>query len=139
MATCVVVEDHPVVRDSVVEYLRVEGIDVVGSAETAAEGTRLLSALKPDVAILDHLLPDSSGIEVARALSVASPSTAAVLYAGEGTRALVAEAFATGIRAVVLKQSSPALLLRAIACVLDGRRFVDPQLRRQRRGSDPTF
>ena len=131
MATCIVVEDHPVVLESVVEYLRAEGIDVVGSAGTAAEGTRLLSALKPDVAILDHFLPDSSGIEIARALSVASPATAPILYAGEATRALVAEALAAGVRAVVLKESSPAVLLRAIASVLDGRRFIDPQLRRR--------
>ena len=129
--SCVVVDDHQEVLDSVVACLRAEGIDVIGSARAAAEATRLLSAMKPDVAILDHRLPDSSGIEIARALSVASPATAPILYSGAATRALVAEALAAGVRAVVLKESSPAVLLRAIASVVDGRRFIDPQLRRR--------
>jgi DNA-binding NarL/FixJ family response regulator len=132
MPTCVVVEDHEGVLDAVAMFLDAEGIEVVGRAKTAADATRLIAELKPDLAILDYRLPDSSGVQVARALSVASPQTIAVLYSGEATRTVVSEALASGIRAVVLKDSPPTTLLRALSTVLDGRRFVDPQLRRTR-------
>lgn len=132
MPTCVLVDDHEGVLDSVAAYLKGEGIDVVGRAKSAAEATRLLAELKPDLAILDYRLPGSSGVEVARALSVAAPRTVAVLYSGDATRAVVAEAFAAGVRAVVLKESSPDTLLRAVSLALEGRRFVDPRLRRRK-------
>jgi len=132
MPTCVVVDDHEAVLDSVSAYLRAEGFDIVGTARTAADATHLLAALKPDVAVIDYRLGDSSGVQLARALSVASPTTATVLYSGQVTRAIVAEAFAAGVRGAVLKESPPATLLRAISTVLSGRRFVDPPLRRAR-------
>jgi DNA-binding NarL/FixJ family response regulator len=53
-----------------------------------------------------------------------------VLLSGEVTRSIVAEALATGISGVVLKESAPATLTRAIETVLSGKRYVDPQLRR---------
>jgi DNA-binding NarL/FixJ family response regulator len=130
--TCVIVDDHQAVLDSVAAYLESEGFDVVGLATNAADAVRLLGKLKPDVVILDYRLPDSSGLQVARALPVAAPRTVAVLFSGDATRVVVAEALESGIRGVVLKESGATTLLRAINAVLDGRRYIDPRLRRRK-------
>jgi DNA-binding NarL/FixJ family response regulator len=130
--TCLILEDHEQVLESVAAYLETEGFAVVGRATAAAEAIELLRKHRPDVAILDYRLRSSSGLEVARALSVASPATRAVLFSGEATRSVVEEAFASGVRAVVLKESGPETLLRALQVVLAGRRYVDPSIRRRR-------
>jgi DNA-binding NarL/FixJ family response regulator len=130
--TCVIVEDHRAVLDSVAAYLDFEGLEVVGRATDAAEGVRVITEQRPDVAVLDYRLPGTTGLDVARSIAVEAPNTAAVLFSGEATRAVVTEALDVGVRGIVLKESSPALLLRAIYTVAGGRRFIDPQLRRRR-------
>ena len=132
MTSCVIVDDHEEVLDSVAAYLESEGVEVVGRARTAADAVRILGAVRPDVLVVDYRLPDATGIEVANALAVASPRTRTVLFSGQATRAVVSEALASGIRAVVLKESPPATLLRAVRTVLRGRRYVDPHLRSAR-------
>jgi DNA-binding NarL/FixJ family response regulator len=129
--TCVIVEDHRAVLDSVAAYLDSEGLEVVGRATDAAEGVRVIAEQRPDVAVLDYRLPGTTGLDVARSIAVEAPDTLAVLFSGEATRAVVTEALDVGVRGIVLKESSPALLLRAIHTVAGGRRFIDPQLRRR--------
>jgi two-component system nitrate/nitrite response regulator NarL len=130
--TCLILDDHEEVLESVAAYLAVEGFDVVGRATDAAQAIELLRTHQPNLAILDNRLRTSSGLEVARALSVAAPATRAVLFSGGATRGVVEEAFASGVRAVVLKESGPETLLRALQVVLAGRRYVDPSIRRRR-------
>jgi two-component system, NarL family, nitrate/nitrite response regulator NarL len=130
MTTCLIADDHEDVLDAVSAYLSSEGYEVVGLASTAADAIRLLEEFRPDVAVLDYQLPDATGIDIVRGLSAGGPTTATVLLSGEVTRSIVAEALATGISGVVLKESAPATLTRAIETVLSGKRYVDPQLRR---------
>ena len=131
MTTCVIADDHEQVLESVSAYLTSEGYDVVGRASTAAEAIRLLSELRPDVAVVDYRLPDATGIDIARALSVGRPAPVTLLLSGEATRAVVAEAIAAGVSGVVLKESAPVTLARAIETVLAGKRYIDPKLRRR--------
>jgi len=60
-----VVDDSPLVRERLVLLLsEVEGVDVVGSAESAEEGIEGISRSKPDVAILDIRMPSGNGIAI---------------------------------------------------------------------------
>ena len=131
MTTCLIADDHEAVLESVSAYLVSEGYDVVGRASTAAEAIRLLDELRPDVAIVDYRLPDATGIDIARARAAAASTTVTLLLSGEATRAVVVEALAAGVSGVVLKESAPATLARAIETVLAGKRYIDPMLRKK--------
>jgi DNA-binding NarL/FixJ family response regulator len=69
MATTVlIVDDHPAFRASARRVLEDEGFEVVGEAADGAAGLALASELKPEVVLLDVVLPDHSGFEVAEQL-----------------------------------------------------------------------
>jgi DNA-binding NarL/FixJ family response regulator len=75
----VIVDDHPTFRHFARRLLEAAGFDVVGEADDAATALAAVEALRPAAVLLDVLLPDRSGLEVARALSRGSRSTAVVL------------------------------------------------------------
>ncbi len=76
-----VVDDSPLVRERLVLLLsEVEGVDVVGSADSADEGIKGISSSKPDVAVLDIRMPAGNGITVLeRIKQQVSPPTVIML------------------------------------------------------------
>lgn len=67
--TVVIVDDHAVFRASARRLLELEGYDVVGEAEDAASALAAVESLQPGVVLLDVVLPDASGLDIAGALS----------------------------------------------------------------------
>jgi len=126
--TLLLADDHPAILDSVATLLRDERIEVVGRARTGAEALELIERRDPAVALLDRRLPDLSGIEVARRVVRAFPTTATLLYTGHADSALVHEALDAGARGVVLKEAPLPDLPRAIAIVARGGTYLDPLL-----------
>jgi DNA-binding NarL/FixJ family response regulator len=66
--TVLIVDDHPAFRASARRMLEDEGFDVVGEAADGASGLDLARELKPEVVLLDVVLPDRSGFDVAEQL-----------------------------------------------------------------------
>jgi EAL domain-containing protein (putative c-di-GMP-specific phosphodiesterase class I) len=85
-----VVDDHQLLADGIVRLLERESdIHVVGVAGTCADGMRAVRRLRPSVVLLDYILPDGDGLEMARRLHVEHPGVRVVLLTGSGrTRAL---------------------------------------------------
>ena len=78
--TVYLLDDHEVVRRGIKDLLESEGdIVVVGESASAAEASRRIPALRPDVAILDGRLPDGSGIDVCRDVRSVDPSIAVLI------------------------------------------------------------
>lgn len=77
--TVLVVDDHPGFRRMAGLLLRSGGYDVLGEVGTAAEALSAAEALEPDVVLLDVLLPDGDGVEVAEALAGLARPPAVVL------------------------------------------------------------
>ncbi len=67
--TVLIVDDHPTFRASVRRLLEEEGFDVIGEAADGATGVALARELEPALVLLDVVLPDLSGFEVARRLA----------------------------------------------------------------------
>jgi DNA-binding NarL/FixJ family response regulator len=65
----VIVDDHPVFRQSARRMLEADGYEVVGEAADGASGIAAVQALKPDVVLLDVQLPDIDGFDVAARLT----------------------------------------------------------------------
>jgi DNA-binding NarL/FixJ family response regulator len=68
--TVVIVDDHERFRRSARKLLELEGFDVVGEAADGASARAVVDDLRPDLVLVDVGLPDTSGFDLARALSV---------------------------------------------------------------------
>jgi DNA-binding NarL/FixJ family response regulator len=120
-------DDHEVVRRGVGDLLQAEGdIEVVGESASAAEATRRIPAVRPDVAILDVRLPDGSGIDVCRNVRSIDPNIKGlILTSYEDDEALFA-AIMAGASGYVLKQIRGNDLVETVRLVASGQSLLDP-------------
>jgi DNA-binding NarL/FixJ family response regulator len=97
---CVIVDDNSLFLQSAADLLRGEGVDVVGVASDIASAIRLVSALQPDVTLVDIDLGGEDGFELARQLTDMSSASSKVILVSthaEGDFAdLIAESPAVG-------------------------------------------
>src|SRR5690606_25994207 len=120
-------DDHEVVRRGVADLLSAEGdIEVVGESASAAEASRRIPALRPDVAILDARLPDGSGIDVCREVRSIDPTIKGlILTSYEDDEALFA-AIMAGAAGYALKQIRGTDLVETVRRVAAGQSLLDP-------------
>ncbi|HEY6931887.1 MAG TPA: response regulator transcription factor [Marmoricola sp.] len=125
-------DDHEVVRRGLRELVESQGdIVVVGEAARAADGTRRVLALRPDVAIIDIQLPDGSGIDVCRRVRSRDPSIAVlVLTSYDDDEALFA-AILAGAAGYLLKQVGGNALVDTVRRIASGQSTLDPAVTRK--------
>ena len=76
----VIVDDHPIVREGFTKLINTEScFEVVGSAENAAAALEMINEIKPDVAMVDLSLKDSSGIELIKDLQNICPDVKVIV------------------------------------------------------------
>ena len=125
-------DDHEIVRRGLTELLQSEGdIEVVGESGSAAEATRRIPALRPDVAVLDARLPDGSGIDVCREIRSRAPGTAALILTSYDDDEALFAAIMAGAAGYVLKQVRGTDLLDAVRRVAAGQSLLDPAVTQQ--------
>jgi two-component system response regulator NreC len=124
-----VVDDHAVVRSGLRLLLeREEDMECVGEAGSADEAVREAHRHKPDVILLDLVMPGKSGIEAAPAISEAAPQAKLLVLSMQDDPTYVREAFAVGAMGYVLKEAADAELVAAVREVAGGGRYVHPAL-----------
>ena len=127
--TVVIVEDHLALRKGLELLLRGTEFSVIGTADDAEEGQRLIERRRPDVAIVDIGLPGRSGLDLTRRILASVPELGVLLYTGIGDRDTLVRALDSGARGFALKAGSPEELLAAIRAVARGASHVDERLR----------
>ncbi|OGG51261.1 MAG: DNA-binding response regulator [Candidatus Handelsmanbacteria bacterium RIFCSPLOWO2_12_FULL_64_10] len=129
MTTIVLADDHPVVRKGLRALLDAEqDFRLIGETGDGLEAVALVERLKPDVAVLDLMMPGLNGLEVARQAIQRSPKTRVVILSMHANEAYVLEAIRNGASGYVLKDSSAADLVQAVREVVAGRRYLSPPL-----------
>ncbi len=129
MTTILLADDHAVVRQGLKSLLEDEpNFSIVGEAGSGLDAIRMCSELKPDVLVLDIMMEDISGIEVARQVKENCPRTAVVVLSMYGDKKHVLEALQAGAKAYVAKKSVSSELVHAVKEVLVGRRYLGPSL-----------
>jgi two-component system, NarL family, response regulator NreC len=127
--TIVLAEDHHVVRQGLRALLDAEpGFTVVGEAANGLEVAELAERVKPDVLVVDFVMPGLTAPEIIRRVARVSPRTRAVVLSMHANPAYVVEAMQSGAAGYVLKGSSAAELVRAIRAVAEGSRHLSPPL-----------
>ena len=125
---CLVVDDHPVVRQGIRALLEreVDGIEVSDVA-TPAAALALEGDEAPDVVVID---PRGAGGEVGQLVTDLSErlGAAIVVFTSDGGARLLADALKAGVKGYVRKDSPPEDLVRAIQAARSGEFYVDPAL-----------
>jgi DNA-binding NarL/FixJ family response regulator len=130
--TVYLLDDHEVVRRGIKDLLENEGdIVVVGESASAAEATRRIPALRPDVAVLDGRLPDGSGIDVCRDVRSVDPSIAVLILTSFDDDEALFSAIMAGASGYVLKQVRGNDLVETVRRVAGGQSALDPAVTRQ--------
>jgi DNA-binding NarL/FixJ family response regulator len=129
VTTILLADDHPVVRQGLRTLLESEpNFSVVGEASDGLEVADLVERLKPQVAVVDVMMPGLNGLEVTRQIRRRAPQTRVVILSMYADEAYVLEALRNGAAGYVLKDSSAVDLVKAVREVATGRRFLSPPL-----------
>jgi DNA-binding NarL/FixJ family response regulator len=127
--TLVLAEDHRIVRQGLRALLQTEaGVRLVGEAADGLEAVRLVERLRPNVLVLDLMLPGLGGLEVTRRVSRQAPHTRTVILSMHSNEAYVVEALRAGATAYVLKASGAEELMRAVRAAAAGQQFLSPAI-----------
>ncbi len=124
-----IVDDHAVVRSGLRLLLDAEDdIEPVGEAGSAREAIFQARALKPDVILMDVVMPDQSGLDAVPTLLHEQPETKILVLSMQDDPQYVRQAFAAGASGYVLKEAADTEVVAAIREVARGGRYVHPEL-----------
>jgi DNA-binding NarL/FixJ family response regulator len=111
----IVADDHSVVRAGIRAVLEEpSGWQVVAEAEDGKQAAAKAAELRPDVAILDVMMPTMNGIEAARRIAKTSPETRVLLMTAFHSEELVNEAVAAGALGCISKSDTGSELVAAV-------------------------
>jgi two-component system nitrate/nitrite response regulator NarL len=121
-----IADDHPIFRSGLRALIETEsGVTIAGEAADGEQAVALTRKLKPDVLLLDLVMPKLSGLDVLRELSAGPPlPTRSVILTAAIAEEQITEALRLGARGVVLKDASTQLLVKSIRCVVAGEFWI---------------
>jgi len=124
-----IVDDHPVVRSGLRRVLEsVADIEVVGEAGDAKQAVFETRAQKPDIILMDVVMPGASGIAAIPDVLHDAPDAKVLILSMQDDPNYVRQAFAAGAAGYVLKEAADTDLVAAVREVAGGGRYVHPTL-----------
>ena len=124
-----VVDDHAVVRTGLRRVLDAEpDIETVGEAPNAERAVFEAMAHKPDVVLMDVVMPGKSGIEIIPTLQQNAPQARVLVLSMQDDPRYLREAFDAGASGYVLKEAADTEVVDAVRAVAAGERYVHPTL-----------
>lgn len=126
-----IVDDHWVVREGLRMALETErDIEVVGEAGGGREALAKAQELKPDLILMDLVMPGMSGVDACQAMRESLPQTRVIMLTALGDEESVTASLLAGAHGYVLKASGRNDLLHAIRAVGRGESILDPSVTR---------
>jgi NarL family two-component system response regulator LiaR len=122
-----IVDDHAVVREGLRTFLELQdGIEVVGEAGDGEEALELAERLRPQVILMDLVLPRLGGLEAMRTLHQRRPDTRVIVLTSFLDDDKLLPALRTGAAGYLLKNVQPQELARAVRAAAAGEALIDP-------------
>ena len=122
-------DDHMLMRMGIATLVSTaKDMTVVGEARNGREAVELAGTLRPDVVIMDLMMPEMSGGEATKAIHAAHPGIKIVILTTYGTSAELATAVTNGAVGVLLKDKVEMDLLNTIRFVVEGNQVIPTRL-----------
>lgn len=127
-----IVDDHTIVRKGIRALLATEAdIEVVGEAENGKAAIKQTAMLRPDVILIDLMMPEMDGIEAVRRITADFTETRILVLTSFATDDKVFPAIKAGALGYLLKDSAPVELVNAIHQVYRGESSLHPKIARK--------
>jgi len=124
-----IADDHGILREGLRGLLEeYDDLEVVGEAVTGVQAIDKVNTLKPDILLLDLLMPEMGGVEVLEALATQETSTRVIVLTGADQDDLLARSIQAGAMGYLLKDAASNVLIDAIRKVATGGYWLTPDL-----------
>lgn len=126
-----IVDDHDVVREGLQTFLSEESdFKVIGEAANGLEAVKQAAALRPDVILMDLLMPQMDGVQATRRIREVSPASQVLVLTSYADSQHVRDAIQAGAIGYILKDVLKADLMRAIRNAAQGQPTLHPEAQR---------
>lgn len=126
-----IADDHTIVRTGLAALLgTVPGMEVVGEAKNGEEAVQQAAKLKPDLVIMDLIMPKKDGAVATAEIISSMPDTRVLVLTSVGTSDAIAKALDAGATGAMMKDSPNSSLISAIRTVAAGKSAISPEVRR---------
>lgn len=123
-------DDHAVVRIGLASLLEAErDMVVVGQAKNGVEAVQIARTEKPDVVVMDLMMPRMNGADATAALSAECPAAKVIVLTSYGAADDVAHALEAGAAGALMKTAEDGALVDAIRRIVNGERVISPEIR----------
>lgn len=124
----IIADDHPLILKGLEDFLSEKNYNVLASANNGKKAYELIEALKPDIAILDILMPYMTGIEVAEKCKAAKFPTKIILITFEKDQIIYEQSKKLNIYGYVLKEFALTEIENCITSILKDKPYFSPEL-----------
>jgi DNA-binding NarL/FixJ family response regulator len=126
-----IADDHALFRDSLKSLLAARGHEVVGEARNGREAVELAGRLRPEVVLMDLMMPEVDGLAATRLISADLPEVKVVVLTASDDDANLFEAIKSGAQGYLLKNLESAEFFALLDAVGDGEPALTPALARK--------
>ena len=124
-----IVDDHAIVRTGLVALLESDGrVSVIGEADNGDAAVRMVRKCRPDIVVMDILMPGKNGIAATAEIKEKFPETKVLILTTSTVSDDLSAALAAGADGAVTKSTANKTLLAAVRSVVEGKRYVSPEI-----------
>ena len=136
--TIAIADDHKIVRMGLAALLSSESdLQLVGEAEDGVDAVSLATGLRPDVVVMDLMMPKKDGVEATREILAAVPGTKILILTSYGTSNAVGEALEAGASGALMKTADDSQIVSVIRRLAAGEKYVSAEIQRSLREAPP--
>ncbi len=123
-----IADDQALFRDSLATLLSAHDVEVVGCAKSGREAIDMAQRLRPDVALIDLMMPDVDGLEATRVITQRQPEVAVVILTGSEDDRDLFDAIRMGAKGYLIKSLDSDKFLNLLEGVMRGEPALSPQV-----------
>ncbi|HEY3309180.1 MAG TPA: response regulator [Desulfuromonadaceae bacterium] len=114
-ATVMIVDDSLFMRNILCGILKGQGFQIIAEAASGIEAVKHLHELKPDIIVLDIILPDANGLDLLVSILETNPLTKVVICSAIGQEPVTQKAFDLGATAFICKPITPESVIEVFS------------------------
>ncbi len=134
-----IADDHPLVREGLAEILKKQDkLEVIGMAKNGKEALEFFQEFKPDVILMDIVMPEMDGIEATEKIKKIKPEAKVIMLTTFMDEEDIFKSFKAGAFAYLLKDQPVKELLETIFAVYEGRKIIPPSIAEKLAGHLPS-